>query len=231
MTSGCSFIDHLMGDVERDVITTIYGPGGCGKTLACMLVAAEVAKTGKVLYIDTEGGFSVERLKQVTGEDFNRVLDNFIFLKPTSFADQRRVFDTLKETLSPEVKLIVVDTIAMLYRLELGRNEEIYETNRELGRQISVLTELSRTRSIPVMVTNQVYSNLDNNGGVKMVGGDILVYGSKCLIEIAKGHNGKRKAILRKHRSQKEKEITFTITQTGIDSQPLHSQNSSTDLR
>jgi len=223
MTTGCSFIDNLMGRLETDVITTIYGPGGCGKTLACIMVAKEVAKTGKVLYIDTEGSFSVERLKQVSGESFQQILDNFIFMKPTSFAEQRRVFDTLKETINDDIKLIVVDTIAMLYRLELGKNEEVYETNRELGRQISVLTEMARTKNIPVMVTNQVYSNLDNNGSVKMVGGDILVYGSKCLIEISKGHNGKRKAALRKHRSQKEKEIEFTITQTGIDSLPLRS--------
>lgn len=214
--SGCSYIDKLIGTIEPEILTTIYGPGGSGKTLTCMLIAAEVAKTGKVLYIDTEGGFSIERMEQVAGSDFHKLLDNITFLKPFSFQQQKEVFDKLKEHITPKVKLIVVDTIAMLYRLELGKNEEVYETNRELGRQLSSLTEIARKHSIPVILTNQVYSNMDKGNGVRMVGGDMLVYGSKCLIEIQKGHEGKRIAFLRKHRSLPEKNVSFTIVQEGI---------------
>jgi len=51
---------------ERDIITTIYGPAGTGKTNFCMLVAISQAKKGnKVIFVDAEGGFSVERLKQI----------------------------------------------------------------------------------------------------------------------------------------------------------------------
>jgi len=48
-----------------------------------------------------------------------------------------------------------------------------------------------------------------------MVGGDILKYWSKCLIEL-KNDNGKRKAILKKHRSLPEKELSFQIFNEGI---------------
>lgn len=211
-----TFLEPLIGKIENEIITTIYGPGGSGKTLACMLEAIKVAKTDKVLYIDTEGGFSVERFKQVAGEDYEKLLDNIIFLKPYSFAQQKDVFDKLKEHITQKVKLIIVDTIAMLYRLELGKNEEVYETNRELGRQLSSLTEIARKHAIPILITNQVYSNLDSSNGVKMVGGDMLVYGSKCLIELQKGREGKRIALLRKHRSMPEKTIMFAIESAGV---------------
>jgi DNA repair protein RadB len=50
-----------------------------------------------------------------------------------------------------------------------------------------------------------------------MVGGDILKYGSKCLIELQKV-NSHRKAIIRKHRSIPEgKEIEFKIVDNGLD--------------
>ena len=50
-----------------------------------------------------------------------------------------------------------------------------------------------------------------------MVGGDILKYGSKCLIELQNLHKNKRRIILRKHRSQPEgKEIIFEIKEKGI---------------
>ena len=48
-----------------------------------------------------------------------------------------------------------------------------------------------------------------------MVGGDILKYWSKCIIEL-QVMQGKRKAILRKHRSLPESEFLFVITETGI---------------
>jgi len=217
MTTGCLYLDKLISTLEKDVVTTIFGSGGSGKTCTCMMVAAEVAKKGgKVIYVDTEGGFSVERFKQLTGTKFEELLNRIIFLRPTSFEEQKKSFEKLKEKITEDIKLVVVDTIAMLYRLELGKGEEMYETNRELGRQISSLTEIARRLNIPVLMTNQVYTNLET-GRTKMVGGDILVYGSKCLIELEKGKNGIRKAILRKHRSIAEDiEVSFRLVQKGM---------------
>lgn len=213
----CDFFNQLISKVESDIISTIYGPSGSGKTLSCMLASIDVAKQGgKVIYIDTEGGFSIERFKQITGENFESVLSNIIFLKPTTFDEQKIVIEELKEKIGSDIKLVVVDSISMLYRLELGKNSEVYESNRELGSQVLLLSKLSRDLNIPVIITNQVYSNMDN--GVKMVGGDSLVYMSKCLIELKKGHNGLRNAILKRHRSMEEnKEVSFKIIQTGID--------------
>ena len=209
------YLDGLIGELEPDVITTIYGPGGSGKTLSCMLLAAKYAKKGKVIYIDTEGGFSIERFNQVVEEE---ILDNIIFLKPTTFTQQKECFQKLKEHLSQNISLIVVDTIALLYRLELGRNEDVFETNRALGRQISLLTDIARTRKIPIFITNQVYSQLGQDGQTRMVGGDMLMYTSKCLIELEKGEQGQRKAILRKHRSKEEnKNVSFKIVQSGLE--------------
>lgn len=217
-TTGCEFLDKLIGKLESDVVTTVYGPSGSGKTNTCMLVAAEVArKKGKVVYIDTEGGFSTERFKQITGDEFSTILGRILFIKPTSFAEQKKALEKLKEKVTSDIKLVVMDTIAMLYRLELGKGDDVFEANRELGRQLSYLTEIARKLKIPVLITNQVYSNIENGCGVKMVGGDMMVYGSKCLIEIVKGHNSMRKAVLRKHRSMEEnKEINFKITQEGL---------------
>jgi len=48
-----------------------------------------------------------------------------------------------------------------------------------------------------------------------MVGGDILKYWSKCIIEI-KNNRGKRTAVLKKHRSLPEKELAFEIYNGGI---------------
>lgn len=209
-------IEKIVGELEKDTVSTIYGPGGSGKTCSSILEAIKYANNGKVIYIDTEGGFSIERFKQLAGENFESILKNITFLKPVSFKEQKESLSKLKDLVSDNVKLIIVDTIAMLYRLELGKSEEIYEINRELGRQIAYLTKISRRKNIPILLTNQVYSNFSNES--KMVGGDVLFYGSKCLIEFLKLSDGSRRAILKKHRSIKEgKSSDFIITQTGLN--------------
>ncbi|MEK6827886.1 MAG: DNA repair and recombination protein RadB [Nanoarchaeota archaeon] len=220
--TGSKVLDIMLdGGYENDVITTIYGPAGSGKTVLCLLCSINVARNGKkVVYVDSEGGFSLERLKQIAShisQDYKEILDKIIFLKPTSFAEQKKSFEKLKDIVNDKIGLIVVDTIAMLYRLELGKSESVQEVNRELGRQISYLTEIARKKNIPVLITNQVYADFDDKDKVNIVGGDILKYGSKCLIELQITPNGNRRVILRKHRSiQAEKEILFKIVEGGI---------------
>ena len=50
---------------------------------------------------------------------------------------------------------------------------------------------------------------------MNIVGGDLLKYWSKCIIEL-KNNNGKRKAVLLKHRSLPQKEMSFEIRETGV---------------
>ena len=217
--SGSKILDKMLnGGYEKDIITTIYGPAGSGKTILCLLCSVNMTRNNKkVIYVDTENNFSIERLKQIAPYDYNKILSNVFFLKPTSFEEQKNSFDKLRGLVDKNIGLIVVDTIAMLYRLELGKNEGVYEVNRELGRQISYLNEIARKKHIPILITNQVYADFEDKCNVKIVGGDLLKYSSKCLIELQITASGNRRLILRKHRSiEQEKEILFKIVEGGI---------------
>ena len=166
--------------------------------------------------MDTEGGFSIERLKQLDG-DYKKILENVFFLQPTTFKEQKDSFEKLKDLINDKVGLIIVDTVSMLYRLEMGKTDDIYEVNKELGQQLGYLNEIVRKKEIPVLISNQVYADFENKNNVRIVGGDLLKYGSKCMIELQVGHQGVRKAILRKHRSiGEEKEASFRIVDKGI---------------
>jgi DNA repair protein RadB len=218
VSTGAVFLDEFLnGGYDHDIVTTMYGPSGSGKTNVCLLAAVKMAESGKkVIFIDTEGGIAVERIKQVTA-DYVRVLENIIFLQPVNFEQQKEMFDGLKAMVGESVGMIVVDSISMLYRLELGQAEEVFEVNSALGKQIATLVEIARTRKIPVLLTNQVYSDFDNRDKVKMVGGDLLKYGSKCLLELQQ-LSGFRGLTLRKHRSLPESiECRFTIVGTGLE--------------
>jgi DNA repair protein RadB len=216
--TGSKILDKMLeGGYEKDVITTIYGPAGSGKTVLAMLCSINIARHNKkVIYIDTENSFSVERLKQVA-KDYKKVLDNMVFLKPVSFEQQKKAFEKLKEIVNDKIGLIVVDTVGMLYRIEMGKNGDIYNVNSALGEQISYLSEIARLKNIPVIINNQVYSDFKEKDKVNIVGGDILKYGSKCLIELQITPQNNRRAILKKHRSiAQEKSIYFKIIHEGV---------------
>lgn len=216
ISTGSSPIDWLLeGGFEKDVVNTIYGPPGSGKSNICMICLARNPDK-KIIYIDTEGSFSVARLKQLT-DDYEKVLKNVMILKPTDFDDQKKCFDKLKNLVNEKIGLIIVDSIAMLYRLEVGKTKDVFKVNRDLGVQLADLVHITRKFKIPVLVTNQVYSDFEDKQKINMVGGDILKYASKCLIEL-QNLNGAKKAILRKHRSLPEgKEVTFKIVDQGLE--------------
>ncbi len=217
-STGAGFLDtFLNGGYDNDIITTLYGPSGSGKTNLCLIAAVNCALSGKkVIFLDTEGGIAVERIKQIC-QDYETILERMLFFNPVTFEEQKKIFDTLREMVNDQIGMIVVDYVSMLYRLELGKNEEVYQVNTALGRQIAYLVEIARRKKIPVLLTTQVYADFDHRDQVKIVGGDLLKYGSKCLLELMKLSNS-RGMILRKHRSLPEgKELRFRIVQEGIE--------------
>ena len=220
--TGSKILDKLLDDgYEKDIITTIYGPAGSGKTNLCILCAMNTAREGKkVIYIDTENNFSIERFKQICSsisQNYAKLLNNLVFLRPASFDEQTKTFEKLKDIVNDKIGLIIFDSVAMLYRLEIGKNEDVYEVNKALGMQLAYLKEIASKKHIPVLITNQVYSDFEEKDKVNMVGGDLLRYASKCLLELQITPNGNRHCIIKKHRHLPENsEITFKIVEGGI---------------
>ena len=209
----------LYGGYEKDIVSVLYGGPGTGKTNFCLIAAVSRAKKGeKVIFIDTEGGFSSDRVKQlVDSENWRDVLKNILVLKPINFFEQKKAFDQMLKYLKDHVSLIIVDGMTMLYRLEFadarnGDITQIQRVNSELAKQMKLLAEIARKRNIPVLVTNQIYK-WENSS--KMVGGDILQYWGKCLIEL-ENDRGSRRAFLNKHRSMPQKSLAFQIYDKGV---------------
>ena len=202
------------GGLEPGVVTNIYGIAGSAKTSFALEATVSCILSGKkVIFIDTEGGFSVERFMQMTDK---KNLKDVILYEPKEFNEQSKHIGSLKKLCdSQDIGLIVVDSLVALYRLEKS-NSEISEINRELSRQLAKLSGLSRGKKIPVLITSQVYSDFDT-GELEIVGRDITKYGSKCLVMIEKIGTGKRKMIMSKHRSIPEgTTCLFEIKDAGL---------------
>lgn len=226
ISSGCKVIDKLLlGGFEPDVITTFYGPASSGKSNIALIASLSIAaQAKKAIFIDTEGGFSLDRIQQLAPKGYEALLKNILLLKPTSFEEQKKYLSQLSQIVSThKVGIILVDSIAMLYRLQKGSEEEIRVTNRELAQQLSSLSEIARKKNIPVVVTNQVYADFGKKEGPEnfhMVGGDLLKYWSKCIVKLELVESI-RKASIFKHRSLPEgRAVYFKIKENGLEEVP-----------
>ena len=229
MTGSYDLNKWLNGGYEKDVINLIYGPPASGKSNFVLLAACHNAKNNKVIFIDTEGSFSVDRINQITKNFSEPIIKNIIILKPTNFQEQKDAFIKLnKEIKSSNIGLIIVDSMTMLYRLEAAEArkismEKVRIINTDLAIQMKNLIEIARKKNIPILITGQVYNEFitidewsaGKQAAVNLVGGDLLKYWSKCVIEL-QNNRGKRRAIIRKHRSIPEKELNFEIVNEGI---------------
>lgn len=212
----------LGGGFEKGTITQIFGPPSSGKSNIALTLAVNVTKNNrKVIYIDTEGGISIDRIKQIAGEDFSKVANNIIVFEPTSFTEQvdkLKSIDVWLRKNHRDVDLIVLDSAVALYRVDDMKSSRL---NKELGKQMGLLSKIARQYDIAVVVTNQIYSAIDEDGNtdIKAVGGTILQYWSKVIIQLERGDEiNQRVATLKRHRSIPEgKQAVFSITSRGIN--------------
>ncbi len=217
-----SSLDALLkGGFEKGVITQIFGPPSSGKSNITLTLAVNVAKTDKkVIYIDTEGGISIDRIKQISGPDFQKVANNIIVFEPTNFLEQNDNIKAIEIWLRKNhdsVDLIVLDSAVALYRVDDMKSSKL---NKELGKQMGMLSKIARKFDIAVVLTNQIYNAFDDEGNndIRAVGGTILQYWSKVILQLERGDEvNKRIATLVRHRSIPEgNQAVFSITSKGI---------------
>ncbi|WP_456471792.1 DNA repair and recombination protein RadB [Methanocaldococcus sp.] len=202
----------LLGNANKEMITQVYGFPGVGKTNVCIMNLVNYGRDGKVVYIDTEGGLFLERIKQVAKDLYDKIIENLLIYDVYSFKEQDEVIRKEIPLISENINLIVVDNISSLYRLEVSDSaEKNMALNKMLGQQMQTLLKISKIRKIPVIVTNQAR---DTNDGLEATGGRILEYWSKCIVRLEK--NSDRLAILEKHPYAPNECVRFKIVNDGI---------------
>ncbi|MFB6208791.1 MAG: DNA repair and recombination protein RadB [Candidatus Nanohaloarchaea archaeon] len=216
VSTGSEPIDSfLKGGLEKGIITNVFGESGSGKTNFCVQVAAHLASEGeKVIYLDTEKGFSAERFSQIASEE---ALENMVVNEPLDFGQQQEAINSLESIAEEEdASAVIVDSMVSLYRLQ-AQGDQVQEMNQKLSQQLSEISKVARKNDIPALVTNQVYTSFDEDD-IELVGRDVPRYWSKCLLKLSKVDSGLREIEVEKHRSMPEgKSKQFKITDNGIE--------------
>jgi DNA repair protein RadB len=217
LSTGSKALDDLLeGGFEGGALTLLFGEAGTGKTNICLQVASMVATSGKkVIYIDTEG-VSLERLKQIAGDNYEEVMKNILFFEPHNFDEQEKFVDKavkLAES-SLEVGVMILDSATIHYRLT--RNDEEKGVRKSLSPQLAKLLAAARSKDIPIILTSQVYTDLEK-GTFEPLGGHVLMHNAKAIIRLDKVGASSRRAVIMKHRHLEEgRKADFKLTNQGV---------------
>ncbi len=215
---GCVPLDELLkGGVEKGCITLVYGEAGSGKTNLCIQLARNVLRKERmVLYLDAEG-ISPERVKQIFGDEHEALMKRILFSEIHSFEEQERMVEKASDIAegNRDVEMIILDSATMHYRLT--RKDEERMERKSLTNQITTLLRVARKRNIPVVLTSQVYTDIDK-GTYEPLGGHILLHNSKSIIRLDKAGPNMRRATIMKHRHLPEgTSAEFRITEKGLE--------------
>jgi DNA repair protein RadB len=226
--TGCSCIDsHLNGGIPPQSVTLIYGEPETGKTTLAMQCAANCAMQNlKTLFVDCDNTFSPKRLSQVASGKFEEIADRIILMKPVDFREQTVVIDRISEYTAKNFGLIVIDTLTSLYRAEVAESSgKAFGPNRELNRQIAILSQTAKTQKMPIVITSQVHSVFDDSYvSVAPVATRVLKFWADTIIDMKPTENPQTiKAALEKtHEKAQEATCHLRIDETGIHDYPFH---------
>ena len=217
LPSGCQSLDLLLGGgFESGIITQLYGESGTGKSnIVLQLAVQAVARGFRVIFIDTEG-FSAERFKQIAGPGAEETAAKIMIFEPMSLEQQAMSIREATKIAGRELGLVVLDSATSLYRVLLEA-EDNRPVRRTLTVQLSELQELARKHRIPIVITNQVYTDIENNS-LRPLGGTYLEHMCKAIVFLEKKGEGLRRARLMKHRSLPEGGTAeFRLTARGVE--------------
>jgi len=224
----------LGGGIETQAMTEMIGEYGVGKTQLCLMlsVTAQLPKSqkgfeGNVVYIDTEGTFSPERVYNIAsamGLDPEQTLNNIILCRVYNSDHQCLIIDHLfKKCPEENVKLVIVDSMVSHFRGEYLGRESLAERQQLLNQYLHKLLRLAEAYNLAVVITNQVLANpVQVYGGNpnRPAGGHIMAHACTHRIYITRGKKGTRKARVIDSPYLPESEASFLITAKGIEDAP-----------
>lgn len=232
ITTGSKNLDGLLGGkgVESRAITEAYGAFGSGKTQLGLTLAVNVqlpveqgGANGKTVFIDTEGTFRPDRIKQIAegiGADPAKVLKNILVARAFNSDHQILLLDKISEMIKngEPIRLVIIDSLTAHFRAEFSGRGQLADRQQRLNRYLHNLMKLAEQHNLVVYITNQVMANPAMMFGdpTTAIGGNIVAHASTYRMYLRRGKGGSRVAKMIDSPNLPDNEAQFFLTLQGI---------------
>ena len=165
------------GGIDVGSVTEIYGEAGSGKTqlclqlsLSCILPVRNDGLDGKVVYMTTDKHFPITRYVQMANLTKKSLKANKIDFMANTFIAKFNNPDVLRIyireklpaqlTEHPEIKLVVIDSIAGIFRIV----DDFIERAKMMRWVVNELEKLAGFYNFVIVATNHVTANILGTG-------------------------------------------------------------------
>jgi DNA repair protein RadA len=232
ISTGSNNFNDLLGGrgVETRAMTECYGAFGSGKTqlgltlaVNCQLPVEKGGANGKAVFIDTEGTFRPERIRQIAegiGADPDKALKNILVARAFNSDHQILLIDKINEMMKngEPVKLVIIDSLTAHFRAEFAGRGQLADRQQKLNRYLHNLMKMAEQHNLAIYVTNQVMSNPAMMFGdpTTAIGGNIVGHASTYRIYVRRGKAGSRVGKLIDSPNLPDNECQFWVTGKGV---------------
>jgi DNA repair protein RadA len=232
VTTGSKSLNELLGGrgIETRAMTEAYGAFGSGKTQLGLSLAVNVqlpkeqgGANGKAVFIDTEGTFRPERIRQIAeglNADPEKVLKNILVARAFNSDHQILLLDRVNELIKEgePIKMIIIDSLTAHFRAEFAGRGQLADRQQKLNRYLHNLMKMAEQHNLAVYVTNQVMANPAMMFGdpTTAVGGNIVGHASTYRMYFRKGKQGSRVAKLIDSPNLPDNECQFFVSKAGV---------------
>ncbi|XP_063612965.1 DNA repair protein RAD51 homolog 3-like [Penaeus indicus] len=237
----CEALDDMLGGgIPLRAITEVSGTPGIGKTQLCLQACVSVQLPesvggvgGEALFVDTEGSFTVGRLKDMAGHAVEHVqniagdeidvssftiesiLKGVHYFRCHSYIEVLAVIRHLPVFLQshPRLKLFIIDSIAFHFRHDFP---DMMARTGLLCRITQQLIQQATKFNMAVIVTNQMTTRIES-GGSQLVAALGETWGHCPTMRLTLHWSGRvRVASLTKAPHRNNASVQYQITKAGI---------------
>jgi len=236
LTTGVEALDKLLGGgLKAGAVYEVVGPPGVGKTQLChqLCVTVQLARNkggvgGGALYIDTEGTFSPERIEAIAsrfGLNPDQALSNVEVVRVTGAEEQ---VATIKEDVprvlsAGRAKLVVVDSLILIFRGQLRGRERLAERQQLLAMQVDVLRRVCSVFNAYCLVTNEVQAVPDAifqdelmYHGRRSTGGYVVAHGTSHRLWFRRVRDACEATVVDSYELPAYQPVRFKISAEGL---------------
>ncbi len=231
ITTGSQNLNNLLGGgIETRAITETFGAFGSGKSQIAHQIAINVqlpleqgGANAKAVWIDTEGTFRPERIKQMAeaqGLDPEKTLKNIFVARAFNSDHQILLVDRVKDLIKrgEPIKLFIIDSMTAHFRAEFTGRGMLADRQQRINRHLHSLMRIAEANNVAIYMTNQVMANPAVMFGdpTTAIGGHIVGHASTYRIYLRRGRKGSRVAKMVDSPNLPEAECIFYLTEQGI---------------
>jgi len=220
-------LDQFSKEMDSEEIVSIWGEMGVGKTTLALQIALNNIYVGEsVFYFYSKPRLPLEKIESLLPTMDTNTLKKLKTILIKDFNDLYRIVLDLeiyflkdKKEKQDYPKLIIIDSLTDLYRLDLYKDKKDKNLilNYKLNHLLGTLTYINNKFSVDILVVNEIsYIQSEDHSYEIQSGGKVMRYWIPFSIKIARSEiMNKRRLYLYKN-SEIQFELLATLSEKGF---------------